>query len=347
MSAFFFGRKLAQQAIEEEELELLALQALGSRNFKVVYGQLRDSLQNLQRNDMAKLPRVEPWLSVRAQRVEDMQALITALDKVDPDRLQAEDVELLKDAVYKKASEAVLLCSQEAMENWRGPGKYTSYAKGAFRESSQLIEQVIRKQFDPDYGRVMGAEAEVDLSRLPFPHHTFENAELAQALRALEKVWKAATKHPTSVEDRYLLEQIVTSWLPESWSLIRGFESYSEQLRQRVEANVLEQLTLITEQVQELLDRNQQSFLSRLEAHTQFLRERGRGQRSSSLNLSRREEPDALPQPSAQKELEAVDEVVFDLEPVPGDLDFEDEEIEHKVSADPAKDKPLTFMKQA
>lgn len=346
MSAFFFGRKTPEITIEQ----LAAIEGSERKDAsatKAAYNAMVSSLTNLREVDMEKLPRRELWQKVRTQRIADFEILMVALNKVDPNRLLPEDIDVLKTAVYTKAADGALICAKEALEHWGGPGRYTSYAKSTLQEAHSLIQQVIRKQFDPDYAKPQDAGADVDLSSIPFPHQSFENAELSQALRTLEKAWKSATKHPTSIEDRYLLEQIVTSWLPESWSLIRGFETYSDQLRQRVEANVLEQLNLITEQVQELLDRNQQTFLGRLEAHTQFLRERRRNQTSGNLSLSRGEDLATSQQELADTQLELEAEPAAQIAAGDSGSELVPEAIDVEMLPEPEENKTLTFMKQA
>lgn len=257
---------------------------------------LTEHLHKLWKQNMETLPSVEIWATVRAARIAEFSLIVETVGKIDFERLAKADVKQLRTTVYDKVSAATLDSVNEA-RNWVKPGSYNSIAKARFGEAYTELEQIVRKQYNPEYNRRAPAVTEdydepqtldeAALRALVFPQHDFHNAQIKKALQALEKAWDIARKRPTTVEDRFLLEQIVTSYLPDSWRMIRGFETFTPELQARVEQNVLEQIQLLAEQVQELLNKREDEFLGQIEAHTAFLRARKEHQQPGKLQLER------------------------------------------------------------
>lgn len=239
------------------------------------------------KEEMDDMPRDSLYASERHGAFTSVERVQRQLAKIDPKRLSKRDRDTIELVLYSQLPSAVTRCVSTSFRGWA----YVS-ASGIVSEIGDLHDQlavIARKQLDPAYERSEQPDSEQvsDLSQLTFPTKRFESRELNAALSTLEKAWRAACQRALDVEDRFLVEQIATAYLPDSWRMISGFETFPAANRARVERHVLEQIGLLTEQLEVILTRNVERSLGAIEAHTQFLRAKKEQRQESKLKLAK------------------------------------------------------------
>lgn len=108
----------------------------------------------------------------------------------------------------------------------------------------------------------------------PFPQVDANEPDVAAKLESIEKLWVAAVEAEPSMDDKYLLEQIITRYIPETWTLYQRFHSSMEPMKARSKAEVLEQLDTIEKQLVDITDFRLQNDLDTMQIQSQFLKDK-------------------------------------------------------------------------
>lgn len=117
-------------------------------------------------------------------------------------------------------------------------------------------------------------EKPVRSTTLSFPKLSTDNRIIANRLSQLEELWALASDNKNSVEDEYILEEIVNSYLPEAWKMYSTFRLAKKEYRVQAEQIMVEQIRLLESKVQSVLDSSFKASLAALNAQTDFLRAR-------------------------------------------------------------------------
>lgn len=114
-------------------------------------------------------------------------------------------------------------------------------------------------------------EESKQLSALSFPEFAGLPEEVTTKLSVLQKIWvsQQETSHP--IEDEYLLERIVTDYIPSSVGLYKPFIDDTMGLEATAREALIMQLGLIEANLKAVVNRNLQEQLKSLNAQTDFL----------------------------------------------------------------------------
>jgi hypothetical protein len=118
-------------------------------------------------------------------------------------------------------------------------------------------------------------QVEMDEDKALFPDIiTYnEDSELYEALAALQKDWELANSVPLGVEDRFTVDQVASSYLPDALQFHNTFSLRTGSLaKERARTLLLEQVELIHKQIHFVLEQHTDESFSDMEAHTNFLR---------------------------------------------------------------------------
>lgn len=218
-----------------------------------------------------------------------VERILTAALRIDPWRLNANNTRELTNAIYQLLPRAIEECTTNALEeDW---GFARELTEDLFRRAYTAINGIVRLQMDPEYlanfvpQQVEVAAGDGPLAAVAFPSLAPFNPELDAAVKTLEAKWTRASQLELGVEDRFLLEQIATNYLPDSWAMLVSFTSLPEETRQRAAAMVHEQLDILTVQVDDLLSRGSAHSLNALKIQTDFIRAQKLNKDGAALKL--------------------------------------------------------------
>lgn len=107
-----------------------------------------------------------------------------------------------------------------------------------------------------------------------FPRLSSDDEILLGKLTNLEQLWLTATASCRSVDDKYFVEQIISRYLPESWSLYISFQQGSEELQKQAHVVFCEQLDLLEAKLRDINDSFLKANLDAMQAQSEFLKEK-------------------------------------------------------------------------
>lgn len=100
-----------------------------------------------------------------------------------------------------------------------------------------------------------------------------DQEKLLEELTALKQDWENAYELPLGVEDRFTIEQVATSYLPEALNLFERFRRRTGDVGvNKTQDLLLEQVKLIRKQVSFVLEQHSDDSLNMMEAHMSFLK---------------------------------------------------------------------------
>lgn len=97
-----------------------------------------------------------------------------------------------------------------------------------------------------------------------FPH-------LNSLLRKLRKTYNIAEKSATTAEEEYFMEQIMNNYLPTMETTMLSVQHASLEMREKVERELVKQVTLMGENLRVIIDRSALRVLKEAEVQTEFL----------------------------------------------------------------------------
>lgn len=112
------------------------------------------------------------------------------------------------------------------------------------------------------------------LSQLSWPVYGSLSDDLAGKLAEMGELWKVQKENVSSVEDEYLLERIVTDYVPSSLLLYSQFNSDSVEMESTARAALLGQLDLIQNHLEKVAEKTFREQMKTVNAQTEFLKDR-------------------------------------------------------------------------
>lgn len=112
------------------------------------------------------------------------------------------------------------------------------------------------------------------LFRLTWPVYADLPEDVTQKLAELGKLWISQREATHSTEDEYLLERIITDYIPSSIQLYAPFKSGTVEMESAARAALLNQLALIQNHLERVVQNNFQERMKTVHAQTEFLQER-------------------------------------------------------------------------
>jgi hypothetical protein len=112
------------------------------------------------------------------------------------------------------------------------------------------------------------------LSRLTWPVYADMPEDVSAKLADLGVIWNSQRENVHTIEDEYLLERIVTDYIPSSLQLYAPFISAKMEVETAARTALLGQLQLIQDHLEELSARNLKEHMRTVNAQTEFLKDR-------------------------------------------------------------------------
>ena len=112
------------------------------------------------------------------------------------------------------------------------------------------------------------------LSQLSWPVYTDISEDITEKLAELGTLWKAQRENVHSIEDEYLLERIVTDYIPSSFQLYAPFISGKVEMESTARIALLGQLSLIQGHLEKVAETNFREQMKTMNAQTEFLKDR-------------------------------------------------------------------------
>lgn len=108
---------------------------------------------------------------------------------------------------------------------------------------------------------------------LTFPAFTYPNEKLKAQLVSLSQQWRKRAGQQLSVEDRYFVDAMVKSYLPDSIALLSSLRE-DPKLSKQAEAMFMQQVQMLHERLAAIEDHSGAKQLEAMEVHSAFLKER-------------------------------------------------------------------------
>jgi len=115
---------------------------------------------------------------------------------------------------------------------------------------------------------------EQHLASLAFPTYSDLPTDFAEQMQIMRTLWESLQSEVHSVEDEYLLERVVTDYLPNSVELYLSFLKGPEKLRQQAKEAFLNQLSLLSGRLEAVQEAALEQKMKAMNAQSQFLEER-------------------------------------------------------------------------
>lgn len=112
------------------------------------------------------------------------------------------------------------------------------------------------------------------LAQLIWPNYTNIPEEVKEKLKELGIIWNTQRKNINTVEDEYLLERIVTDYIPSSFQLYSQFLSGRIEMEAEARASLMSQLHIIQERLERITQTTFREQMKTVATQTEFLRDR-------------------------------------------------------------------------
>jgi hypothetical protein len=120
---------------------------------------------------------------------------------------------------------------------------------------------------------------------LKFPTLSTSNSVVMSTLTRVNELWEQASTRKNSVEDEYFLEQVASTYIPDSWRLFQTFRFAPEASQATAEKLFLEQLALIETHLVRMLSTAMEQNLMAMRSQLGFLEARVAEPEPSQLTL--------------------------------------------------------------
>lgn len=212
--------------------------------------------------------------------LRELNTLKTEWLKIDRELLEEEEAAILYDVLHKEIPALIyrfnLLKSTRNSLNQNHEDDYLNLQKKLERVFSDVSR--VRAQADTQklarFKNLHPGAPNTHLTKLDWPTFPGLPAEIQTTLDELHTLWGSQKGKVQTVEDEYLLERIVTDYIPSSVSLYKPFISDSEELEATAREALLSQLQLITGHLQSMSKRSFGEQMKSINAQTQFLKDR-------------------------------------------------------------------------
>lgn len=130
-----------------------------------------------------------------------------------------------------------------------------------------VVSRIRQKQWKSDYA------SSVPKADLVFPVSLQSNRAVKAAAVRLHKLWVAAGEKKLSVEDQYFVDQVAARYVPDAVKAVKAFSEESEIMQREARSIFLDQLSLMSSRLENIVAAKQEGSLQELRAQASFLRE--------------------------------------------------------------------------
>lgn len=199
--------------------------------------------------------------------------------KIDRQLVTQEEAATLYDVMHTELPALVyrlgLLKSTRGSSNRNHEDDYLDLQK----KMEQLLSNVLTVRAKVDAQKLSRfsdshSDQTTQLSNLSWPTFTNLPESIQEELRTLQSLWSAQKDKVHTVEDEYLLERIVTDYIPSSMSLYFPFISAKMEMEKPAREALLSQLQLIKNHLENVSERNLNEQMRIVNAQTEFLKDR-------------------------------------------------------------------------
>jgi hypothetical protein len=149
-----------------------------------------------------------------------------------------------------------------------------------WRKLEQLLSAVftVRAKVDAQklarFQNLSPSSSTTQLTGLSWPVYSDTPEDVAIRLADLGELWSAQREKVHTVEDEYLLERIVTDYIPSSFQLYAPFISGRVEMESIARAALLSQLELIQDHLENVAETSFREQMKTVNAQTEFLKDR-------------------------------------------------------------------------
>lgn len=199
--------------------------------------------------------------------------------KIDRQLVTAEEASVLYDVLHMELPALVyrlgVLKSTRGSSNKNHEDDYLDLQK----KMEQLLTSVLTVRAKVDAQKLsrfssLNSSQTTQLSNLTWPTFTDLPIPVQEELGALQTLWASQKDKVHTVEDEYLLERIVTDYVPSSLSLYFPFISARMEMENTAREALMSQLQLIKDHLENVSERNFNEQMRTVKAQTEFLKDR-------------------------------------------------------------------------
>lgn len=199
--------------------------------------------------------------------------------KIDRQLVTAEEASVLYDVLHMELPALVyrlgVLKSTRGSSNKNHEDDYLDLQK----KMEQLLTSVLTVRAKVDAQKLsrfssLNSSQTTQLSNLTWPTFTDLPEPVQEELGTLQTLWASQKDKVHTVEDEYLLERIVTDYVPSSLSLYFPFISARMEMENTAREALMSQLQLIKDHLENVSERNFNEQMRTVKAQTEFLKDR-------------------------------------------------------------------------
>lgn len=147
------------------------------------------------------------------------------------------------------------------------------------KKMEQLLSNILSVKAKVDAQKLsrftnLSSSQTTQLSNLQWPTFSDLPEQVTEELEILRGLWTAQKNEIHKVEDEYILERIVTDYIPSSMSLYFPFISAKMEMENTAREALLTQLQLIKNHLENISERNFNEQMRTVKAQTEFLQDR-------------------------------------------------------------------------
>lgn len=244
------------------------------QNLLSQWGEALLRIEELFMNPILYYPEKQPEV------LRELHNLKTEWLKIDRELLEENEAETLYDVLHQEVPALIyrfnILKSTRNALNQNHEDDYLSLQK----KLEQVFSEVSRVRALADtqklarFKNLHPGAPNKHLTKLDWPTFPELPANIQASLIELRTLWENQKGKVQTVEDEYLLERIVTDYIPSSVSLYQPFISDNAELEAAAREALLSQLQLILGHLQGMSKRSFGEQMKSINAQTQFLKDR-------------------------------------------------------------------------
>jgi hypothetical protein len=199
--------------------------------------------------------------------------------KIDRQLVTVEEAAVLYDVLHMELPALVyrlgVLKSTRGSSNKNHEDDYLDLQK----KMEQLLTSVLTVRAKVDAQKLsrfsnLSSNQTTQLSNLTWPTFPDLPQPVQEELDTLQVLWASQKDKVHTVEDEYLLERIVTDYVPSSLSLYFPFISARMEMENAAREALMSQLQLIKDHLENVSERNFNEQMRTVKAQTEFLKDR-------------------------------------------------------------------------
>lgn len=200
--------------------------------------------------------------------------------KIDRRLVTESEAQILYDIMHKELPALIyrlsMLKSTRDSVSQNHEDNHLSLRKKMDQLSSDIfrVRAVVDAQKLARFKELNPGESNVHLSKLNWPSYDAVPSDVQQKLEEIRSLWEAQKGKVLTVEDEYLLERIVTDYIPSSLGLYNPFISDKMELETTARQALLSQLDIIQGHLERMSERSFEEQMKTLNAQTKFLKDR-------------------------------------------------------------------------